>query len=538
MSRVISHKRDRQYMHGSCYSRVEFFFWLVLATMISFGLQACSDVKESSSDAQELVIAVAQFGGFDPLTSYNLLTAMEVTEQLVEVDETSSLRPHLAERWERVDEKTWRFYLRNDVQFHDGTPFNATSAKFSLDRFFTIGSGTLVIPAIETIKVEDEYTLLLIFKEAGLFIPAYLAYQATAIISPNSIDEEGRLIKPIGTGPFKFESGYQRWEMHLVGYEKYWGGDVRLKRVTVKKIADARTRVLMLEAGEASFIETVPIHEVARLEANPKYKIVQSLTPSNVEMHFNLTREPFNELQVRGAIDALIDRSAFVTFFENTVIPAGAPFQPGLPWSVENSTVPSYDPEKAERLLTNAGWQMGADGIRSKEGKPFEIDLLVRGDMQEQVHTGEIVQGQLSKLGIRAHIKSLETGKFYEAMKEGNWHLAISGRGTLFVADPFAYLMTDYHSEGSFNLTGYQNETVDRLLERGRKEIDPEKRIEICKQVQQILIDENPTIVLYHPYRIYAASAKVQALRLKSPATSYAYLTLGEAYIGEEGEGQ
>ncbi|HIE25879.1 TPA: hypothetical protein EYP66_01170, partial [Candidatus Poribacteria bacterium] len=341
-------------------TNIKFFLAFALITTISLGLGACSNPNKSSADVQELVIAVPRVGEFNPLKGYNLLAAFGVTETLVEVDSVLSLRPNLAERWETVDEKRWRFYLRKGVQFHDGTRFDAQAAKFSLERYLKAGPAWLDIPPTE-IKIEDEYTLLLTAKEPGLLLPAYFTNRASSIISPNSFSEDGRFIKPIGTGPFKFGSGRARWEMVLVRNERYWGGNARLKKVVVKKNIDPQTRIFMLEAGEAGVIQTVPTQEVTRLQASPKYNILKSRFPGNVQLYFNVIKEPFNDLKVRKAVNYAIDRDALVHFFEGHVIPAKAPFPPGLPWSVENLTGYAYDKEKASRLLAKAGWQMGAD---------------------------------------------------------------------------------------------------------------------------------------------------------------------------------
>ena len=171
----------------------------------------------------------------------------QIYETLVRVDPDLKIQPGLAESWETPDDgKTWLFHLREGISFHDGTPFNTTAVVFSY------GDGafvrTTVLRAVEYVEAVDEHTVKFVLKRP-MPLPLYLTHVAWPVMSPTSVDDQGEFVKPVGTGPFKFDHQVDEQKIVLVRNDAYWGEKPALEKVTFRVVPDATTRVCYARGG-------------------------------------------------------------------------------------------------------------------------------------------------------------------------------------------------------------------------------------------------------------------------------------------------
>lgn len=450
----------------------------------------------------------------DPYTGGYYLLRNCVVETLVSVDYEGKLAPGLAESWEVSDDGlTWTFHLREGVKFHDGTPFNADAMKSSLERTIEKAAVFKKVP-IDSMETKDDYTLKITTKEPFAPLPAYLTKGESAPISSSSFDEKGKFLKPVGTGPFKFESWIPKEELVLVKNDEYWGTKPKLDKVVYKGIPEAPTRILMLEAGELNMARILPTDAVKRLESNKDIKVLTKPIARVRMITFNTQREPFNDKKARQAINYAIDREALIKYVLDDIgTPAKGLFPPVFFWANNDIEGYPHDPEKARKLLEEAGWKdTDADGVLDRNGRPLRITLVTYTERASLPPTAEVIQSQLKEIGIDVDLRVLKSAGAGELRKKGEFDMYLVGRGLLFVPDPDDNMMQDYHSStplGGYGGYGYKNERMDELLEKGRVTFDIEERKKIYDELQEIIVDEAPVAYLNYYVNVIAVKSNV-----------------------------
>ena len=302
-----------------------------------------------------------------------------VTETLVGANSDFSLKPGLAASWKQIDDNTWEFKLRNDVTFHDGTKMTAKEVKSSLENTIAKDSRVASMLKASSIDVIDDYTFRIKTTELNPIVPGILHYPTTAIISPSSFDKDGKYIKPVGTGPYKFDSfDEQKRVLTVVKNDNWWGGKVGLDKMIIKGIPDPNTRAMSIENGEVDFTADVPYSETDRINAIDGITVEKYKTPRDYKLELNLKHSPLDDVRVRQAMSYAIDRQDIAEHVLYNVGEAAAgPFLPTMIWANKSLKPYTRDLKKAGELLTAAGWvDTNGDGIREKDGKPLKFNLM------------------------------------------------------------------------------------------------------------------------------------------------------------------
>lgn len=490
---------------------------LLLSTMLA-GCPAPLVEEVDVEVLQELTIAVVRdIGGH---RDFGVRRA-HIFETLVGVAPGAMKpEPMLATHWEVADNGLiWTFYLREGVKFHDGTPFNADVVRFSLERILERSASARGIFKIASMEIVDDYTIKITNTEPWAAFPAHLAHGLGYIVSPAAVDQEGAMIEPIGTGPFKFYEHLPEERVVVVRNEDHWRGVPKLERIAFVVIPDHHTRIMALEAGEVDVIQFVPEKEVARLDADPEITV---LTTPSVRTHFlvfNTETEPFNNILVRQAVDYVIDQGALVEHILDGVgVTARGAISPTIRWSIHDELPePRYNPERARTLLAKAGWEdMDGDGMLDKNGEPFTITLLLTGLRPQWPPMAEVIQAQLRAVGIDVKLKVLEWGAYMGATgTPGNrpldMHLFFGSAGTLAAdADYIFYLA--HHTDSGFFQAMHINE--DELIERGLGTMDDDERFSIYADLQKIILERELAVYLFHQQEIVALRDHVHGFQV------------------------
>nr|CBH39675.1 ABC transporter, solute-binding protein [uncultured archaeon] len=453
-----------------------------------------------------------------------------IYEPLVSLDNDMNLQPWLAKSWERMDDDTWRFYLREDVKFHDGTPFNAKAAKFSFERMIDSIPWTARL-AIDRITAVDDYTIDITNKRPFAMFPAYAAHSWTVMASQSVEDGE-----PCGTGPFRFEKlDKVKDELTVVKNREYRGKRPYLDKVIFRNIPDAQTRVLALEAGEVDLIQEVQRSEVSILEANPDITVSRALMPGVCILGFNRQNEALSDIRVRKAICHGIDKESIV---ENVLSGVGQPaktiISPIISWSAHDELEGHpYNTAKTKELLSDAGWKdTDGDGYLDKGGKTLELNLIfdARSDPDNEA-MAEAIQGQLRDVGIKVDLERVES--MQTPIKEGKWDMFIGSIG-VYCGDASMILHAWFHSEGFYGVGVKQlfpiSDYVEKLLEEGQATADETVYSQKFREVQRIAIDEEVVLdPIFYPVRVCAAKNSVKGFR-PHPINGWS-ITLENTYI-------
>ena len=522
------------------------------ATQPAAAQPAATQAPAAKQDAPKTAPAVGKLGGelrygmnnepdsLDPAktaqaSAFNVM--LNLYDTLIWQDPADlKYKPGLAESWESSpDGLTHTFKLRKGVKFHDGTPFNAEAVKFTFDRLadpatkspFALGK---LGPYQET-KVVDEYTAQVILKAPYAAFYDALSQTWLAIVSPTAVkkygDDFGR--NPVGTGFMKFKEWAPKDHITLERNNDYnWGpsfwnhvGPAFLDRITFLGISENGARLTAFESGDLQIIETVPEGDFDRLKKSGKYQMFTARTPgAPMTMFMNTEKPPFNDINVRKAILYGLSRPDLInTAFFGLYTPADAPLADNtLYYSKKASGMYPYDLEKAKKLLDDAGWKTGADGVREKDGQKFVVDYVNLTTYEPMVVA---TQALLKPLGIQVNVKVFDQATRVSMGHKGEGHLFSTG---VIDSDPGAIQLV-YHSRnlGSFNWSRIKDTELDKLLDDQAKEPDPAKRAALLEQAQVRIMENAYSFPVYNFARLFAASAKVKGFRTH-PLGSYPYL--------------
>ncbi len=446
-----------------------------------------------------------------------------IYNSLIKKDIHSDLVPDLAESWSMPDDSTYVFKLKQGVKFHDGSDLTAEDVAFTfnslLDPEFR-SPKRAAYEKLESINVKDPYTIVFHLKEP--FAP-FLINMVLGIV-PKPEGEEGLRDlneNPVGTGPFRFVSRRSGEEIVLERFTDYFSPfeePGRLERLVYRIIPDDTIRILELEKGSIDFVQNnIPRDIVGRMREKDEFEVSVKPGTNFYYMGFNMQDDILKSEKVRQAICHAVDRDSIIeNLLYGFATPAGSLLPEGH-WAYEPETIEyGHDPEKAEQLLEEAGYELkqleGAD-------EPARFKLLYKTSQNKlSRQIAEVFQANLKQVGIHVDIRSYEWGTFYDDIIKGNFQLySLSWVG---ITDPDIYYSI-FHSSSvppnGRNRGRYSNPELDELLEQGRLTLDQDKRARIYSKVQKILSEEVPYCCLWHEdnivimeedfrgYRIYPA---------------------------------
>lgn len=490
--------------------------WLVLLA------SACGTQQTSPDARQELDVGFTEdqyvLEGPDTGLGMYPLNA-NIFETLTYLTPDYEAKPLLAERWEFRSPNTWRFFLRKDAKFHNGKPLNAEAVKEGLfDRLAKIEGGSTIQAGPDSAKVVDEYTIDFTPMAKNLRVPEQLVHPSNGVAAPGS--DIGK--KPVGTGPFRFVEYLPKERIVVERNPDYWGQKPKLDRITFRFYPDSNARRLALEAGEIDFAYEVPRPDVQSLR-DKGLKIMTSPVGAYEAMFANIHGEPPHDLlgdvRLRKAVAYGIDREALVEQVLDGLATTDQTFVPPSSLEPHASLVKgfSYDPEKAESLLEEAGWEPGPDGIREKDGRRLKL-TLVSGFPSAEVHRPipTFIQSQLKEIGIEVEIVERPDSASYQALID-------SGQGDLYLeqgsqndANPGFLPVLLFYSGGTGASAPYQSlfapgPEFDRLIAPSLTEVDTDKVRKSVAEAMHYIVDEQAVIVsLAGIYRIYGMKESVE----------------------------
>ncbi|MFQ5506603.1 MAG: ABC transporter substrate-binding protein [Planctomycetota bacterium] len=406
--------------------------------------------------------------------------------------------PGLATSWQRIGARRWRFRLREDVRFHDGTPLSADIVTRILSGCFEGRFATEAPVAELRAEKSGAMSVDVVTAHPGISAPCCLG--RLLILKPESFTESGFSERLVGTGPWKVERIRYGDRLELSRNSDYWGGAPRLERLVVRQIGDHQTRVLALESGDLDWSQMILRQDIARL-ADAGYPVIRSDFFYDVFIHFNTERAPVDDARVRQAISFAIDREKIAAGpFEGTAVAASSLYPPEVAFFAPGQQSYAYDPDRARALLDEAGWKLRGDsGVRMKEGRSLVLNLLSRSNRPAHMQAGEIIQQELSEVGIRCEYEVVEFGA-WEARVNGRrgFVASLDGRLPSWMPDPVGFIQNEFTSMGSAHTCGLRDARLERVVRRAMDEVDEGPRIALIREMQGILAEQQPWVILVH----------------------------------------
>lgn len=468
------------------FSRHISFFALLLSVIL---LAACSsnaiDKQEEEKKSINLLFNFAT-SSLDPNvdSSYVSLRA-GITETLVHLNDTTlKIEPWLATSWDSKDGQLWTIELKEGVTFHNGKPMDAAAVKASLER--TIKESKAMQNALRIESIEATANTLTIKTEVPFpEFPSELVHPNTSIID---VTETDFIHKPIGTGPFAVSSFSPGTSVDLIRYDGYWNGPANLAAARFSFNEDANARSLALQSGAADVVFRPAVESLENLKAIQGVTIDSTSTFRVHQITMNLDRKPLQDVNVRKAVDALIDRNAIV----ESILMGHAEVAAG-PFPSSFSFAPDY-PKKnngldaARAYLKEAGYRE-ANGVMQKNGEPLTFKLLTYSARADLPLIAQILQSDAGKLGIHVEIQQIERPEEYMATNR-DWDLATYSNLTAPRGDAGYYLNATFHPKGALNFSGANDDALTALIDKLNGAIGQNERSVIAEQIA-LYVDEH-----------------------------------------------
>ena len=415
------------------------------------------------------------------------------------------LVPALAVKWEHPDLLTWRFYLRKGVKFHNGNAFNAADVKFSFERLSNpeVSEFTNTGKQIESVTVVDDYTVDIRTKQP---IPWFANNMHQVFImdkeSTESRDDGDVMVKPIGTGAYKFVEWVKGSYIKMEANEDYWEGAPPVSKVEIRPITESSTRFAALVSGQVDIVTGVPVELFDKVVKNPKLEVVSR--PARRSIFLGLSNKPGTppaDIRVRKAMYMAINEDEIIEkIMRGHATPAAQiPDPPTIGYNPDIKRLP-YDPDMAKKLLKEAGYENG-----------FDITLTGPNDRYVQdAKIAEAVARYLAKVGIRAKLDVKPKSVFFPEVTKGILEFYLIGwfDGTFDMGRTYFKLAHSRDEEkgfGVFNGAAFSDPEVDKLLQSTADIVDPAERKATLQKLNKLATaDKIAWIPLHYQEDLYA----------------------------------
>ncbi|MFC7403504.1 ABC transporter substrate-binding protein [Georgenia alba] len=457
----------------------------------------------------DLVMALSsEPDGLDPTTSSSLYTRYvmsSICEKLYDIDPAGEIVPQLAAEMPTFSDggRTVTIPLREGITFADGEPFDAEAVRTTLDRHLNheLSSRAGELGPITDIEAVDERTVRLTYDEPFAPLTASLADRAGMIMSPAALEELGDdfASNPVCVGPFKFVERVPQTSITVERDPRYYAADeVRLDTITYRIITDANIRSANLRSGDVQVADTISPQDVDALRREDGIGVLQVGSYGYQALTVNLgnvdgagtppgrIEGPLaNDPRVREALSASIDREALVnSTFNNWHEPACSPISPDSRFSTPASEAcPEHDPERARRLLEEAGVQT-----------PFPVHVKV-ADAQDGIRLAQALQASVAEGGFAMTIEAVEYSTLLDEYARGDFEAFLGGWSGR--VDPHGNMFDFLTTGGSNNYAGYSHPQVDELMTAATRTTDPAERAQTYGEVVTQVQEDNPIIYLY-----------------------------------------
>lgn len=443
---------------------------------------------------------------------------------LVRYDKNLKLEGDLAQSWEvSRDGLQITFHLRRGVKWHDGKDFTSRDVLYTYR--VTVDPKTPTAYAedfkqVQSAQAPDDYTFKV--RYAKPFAPALASWGMSILpahlLEGKDITKSPLARSPIGTGPYIFKEWIPGQRLILEANPNYWEGKPRLSRYVYRIIPDSSTMYMELKAGGIDMMGLSPVQyqrQTNTKEFLARFNKYRYPASAYTYLGYNLRLPMFQDARVRRAITCAINKEEII---QGVLLGMGqiahGPYKPGT-WAykakVEND--PAYDPARAQALLREAGYVMGANGILAKDGKPLSFTILTNQGNVQRLKTAQIIQMRLKHVGIDVKIRVVEWASFLtNFIDKGKFEAVLLG--WTISQDPDLYDVWHSSKTGpkELNFINYKNPELDRLIVEGRGTFDLEKRRDCYYRIQEILAKDQPYTFLYVPDALPVVSSRIKGI--------------------------
>ncbi|MDA8251152.1 MAG: peptide ABC transporter substrate-binding protein [Rhodospirillales bacterium] len=407
-----------------------------------------------------------------------------------------------------ADGRTWTIKLRQGVTWHDGKPFTSADVAFTLD---TIMNPKVTVRSrnghehVEKFETPDDHTIRIQLKDN--FAPYMVSWQKTSIIPKHILDSVADIntapfnTSPIGTGPFRFKERVAGSYISFEPNASYHLGAPKLRSLVQKYVPDQQTLYAQFQTGEVDIydLQGIPPLLYSRAQKLPGSHILLSPSPFVEFIYFNCGKPQFKDKAVRKAIYMAIDKKGWIDAVYYGVPQPTLSYLPPNHWAY-NKTLkdPGYNPAQAAAALDAAGWKVGSDGVRAKDGVRLAFTMSTTAGNKSREQAQQLVQQNLKKINVEMTIKNMPASVVWgDYTVKSEFDTLMVGWDPLLYPDPdytdrIASNMIPAQGGSGSNYVQYKNPELDALCAKGTSTVDQAERKQIYDRIQEILLDDMP----------------------------------------------
>ena len=438
-------------------------------------------------------------------TYINLLTHDNFLRSNVE---TLEPEPGIITKWDNITDTQWKFYIRDDVTFHNGEKMTSADMVASMEYAREQQSYTSNYSNFwESIEIVDDYSFIVNTKDV---YAKTLNDMASHRVLPKSLLDSGNDFNtnPIGTGPYKFVSQTLGDNIVLEAYDEYWEGAPSIKHMTWRIIPEGSSRTIALEAGEVDMVIEVETNDLTRLEEDDGITVVNKIGTSFNFMTLNTEKYPFNNQDFRHALNCAINKDALVQVALNGAGTGNSNQTPVIFEGHSERNVDTYDVELAKQYLEKSGI----------DPTTITFSCICSDDVKRRC--AEVIQSNLQELGITMNLESMDLATYLSAAAEGNFEATIGGCTT---ANTLGFIEYKFHSKsiGGSNFTRTNDPKIDELWDKASQTLDETERLAILEECAAYINELCPHVPTYQVNVVRAYNANLQGFEVNASGNTY-----------------
>ena len=434
-----------------------------------------------------------------------------VFNALFTYDKNGNIKLDLAKAYKFKTKTQLHIKLKQNVLWHDGVEFTADDVIFTYEQIKNPKNVNSILSNYNKVKEVnkiDKYTIEIIYTE-----PYFKALEIwmVGIIPYHILKNEKNLMTssfnkhPIGTGAYTLKGFKAGQDIKLYAFKDYFDGKAKINEIHYKYLPDPQTTFLMLKQNKLDLASLTPLQVDRQINDKFKndYKIIERASFSYDYLAFNLNKKKFQNIKVRQALSLAINRQELIDilFFGHGKVCTG-PFLPDSSAFNDKVKPIQQNIKKAKQLLKEAGYD---------ENNPFTFEVHTNTGGATRIYAAQILQHQLAKVSVKMKIKVMQWQAFLNTIVHPrNFESLLLGWSLPLMPDARPLWHSKSNKLGAFNLTGYKNKKVDKLIETASSTIDKEKLAKINKQIFKIITDDLAYLFLYIPNSIIAVNKNIK----------------------------
>lgn len=479
---------------------------LACATLASLPLLSLNAVAQKKSKEVLNLGITLEPPGLDPTTgaaaSISEIVLYNIFETLTKINSDGSVSPLLAQKWEiSEDQKTYTFTLADPLMFHNGKVLDANSVVFSFTRAAdekSTNKDKRTFSNMRSIRAIDAKTVEIVLDQGDPHLLFLLGQGTAIIVEPSSAATN--TTQPIGSGPYVFQTWRKGASVSLQKWDAYrHASHIKIRRATFKIITDPSAQVAALLAGDIDiFTRFAATRSLQQFQQDMRFQVQISQTLGKTILAINNQKKPLNDVRVRRALAAAIDRKIVIEgAVEGLGTPIGSHYATTAPGYIDTTGINSFNIDKAKNLLKEAGVTT-----------PLNLDLILPPTPYAR-QGGEIIAAQLAQIGVIVKQQNVEWAQWLHAVYgKKQYDLSIVSHVEPF--DLGNYAKKDYY-------WGYQSNQFDALFKTFNQTPEPVQRNQLLAEMQRLLAEDSVNVYLFQPQSVTVAHKNISGLRQNSP---------------------